>query len=267
MPPVDTFLQCFKFPENVGIAVLLVSETTFLASSQTGEEYGLRLYSFEGPTGTSTGEGPSPPTHIATFLFPPLVAGMGARIILKESCRGAFSSETDHRPFTTSKEAAMLSATFPTFGTSSSASGFRGAYKMLIHTSTFTSSQVAQLRFRSAQPENIQWASWGPKFTRLMPYTEEGVLFGYNIGYEGDQFNFNQLDIARDIHRAKTSTQDPRIRSTYLESFFDQDTPTTIPADGTFREDILTYLPFRWWHAQSPGCRLIPAEDWVYFTK
>lgn len=68
---------------------------------------------------------------------------------------------------------------------------------MFIHASAFTSSQSHQIRAQGVQPMIVPWASWGPKHTRFMPYTEEGVSFGYNVGYEGNQLNFNQLDIAR----------------------------------------------------------------------
>lgn len=229
-----------------------------------GDEYGLRLYSFEESTATGTPEIPSPPVHIATFLFPPLVADIGARITLKRFCRAAYSGEPYHQPFTTSKEAFMITAAFPpTF----SFEGELRRYSMFIQASTFTSPQVAQTRARNTQPESIQWASWGPKSTRLMPCTGMVVSFGCNVSCEGNQFNFNQLDIARDLHRAKTSSQDPRNQSMYLETFLDQNTPTTAPAGEIFREDVSTYLPFRRWHARSPGSSVIPAEDWVYVKK
>lgn len=141
--------------------------------------------------------------------------------------------------------------------------------RLFIHASTFTSSSfpVNQNEALDTSPVIVTWASWGPQSTRFMSYTEEETSFGYNVGYAGTQLNFNSLDIARDLHRARSSTQEPQDGSPCLRTIFGRDSPTTVLADGIFEEDIQTHLPFRCWGAQAPGCLVVPAEDWIYLVK
>ncbi len=138
---------------------------------------------------------------------------------------------------------------------------------MFIHPSAFASFEGNQTQVRGTQPVIIPWASWGPKFTRFMLDESfgTGTSFGYNAAYKDNQLNFNTLGIARDLHRARNLVlQDP---SSCPQAFFDQDTPTTVPAKQTFKDGIVTYLSYRWWGARSEGCIVVPLEDWVYFTK
>ncbi len=202
------------------------------------------------------GEPPSPPTHIATYLLPLTLSGLEPTIRPCGPKDGVYS-KAGQRPFATSEEASIISVDYDI--------GYQGGHKLFVHPSAFTSFLMNQTRAQSTLPVLIPWTSWGPELTRFMVAGSLQTFFGYNVAYTNNQLNFNLLDIARDLHRLRTSTQQDQ--SSCPQTFFDQDSPTTISANGSFKEDILTYLPYRWWGTPSEGSLVIPVEGWVYFTK
>lgn len=240
-----------------------VSETRFLVNTYGTGDCGLWLYSLEG---LST-ENARTPVHIATFLFPPLLPTTLAMTLLAESRREGYNSKTNRRPFTTAKGASIFVADLSCFSRPYSGRP-TVMYRMFIHPSAFSSRAMGRLEVEGSLPEVrvIPWASWGPTSTRLLDHTAGGTFFGYNVGYDGKQLNFNALDIVRDIHRARNSIRDLRDPPLHTPKVFDRHSPTTIPANGIFQEDVTTYLPYRSWDVRIPGCQVIPSEDWIHFA-
>ncbi len=249
---IDRFLQQMVFPESAGASVCLVSKGRMLISDRTSGEPSLRMYSFDEPTG----EHPSTPVHIATYLLPLPISGLDTGIVLWAPKHGTYS-KADQQPFTTAEGASIISADYYTV--------FKGTYKLYIHPSAFTSFLADQTLVQGTQPVFIPWASWGPKLTRFMLSENYETFFGYNVAYKNNQLSFNTLDIARDLHRARDSTQQDPLSCPH--TFFGRDSPTTVPANETFKEDIVTCLPYRRWSAPSEDYLVIPVESWIYFTK
>ncbi len=239
-------------PGSVDVSwACLVSQGQLLVSDRTPGGLSLQMYSFD----KSAGQHPSTLIHIASYLLPLTPPGLDPSIILQAPKRGTYN-KANQQPFTTAEGASIISADYYI--------GLQKTYKLYIHPSAFTSFLVDQTLVQDTRPVIIPWASWGPKLTRFMLSEGYETSFGYNVAYKNNQLNFNTLDITRDLHRARSSTlQDP---SSCPHTFFDEDTPTTVPADETFEEDILTYLPYRRWNAPSEGFVLPAENNWVYFS-
>ncbi len=232
-----------------------------MASTSGKGQCGLWMYSFE----ELAAEGPLTPIHIATYLFPPLLPNALAMTSLARSQGENYNGKTDRRPFTTAKGASIFIANFSCHIGPSSAMTTT-IHRMFIHPFAFDSLAISHLGVSGSLPKAIPWASWGPNSTRILDYVAVETCLGYNVGCEGNQLNFNTLDIARDLHRIRSPSQGPQELSSHPQKFFGRHSPTIIPANGIFQEDVTTYLPYRSWDVQIPGCQIIASEDWIHFV-
>lgn len=154
------------------------------------------MYSIEG----LAAESPHTPNHIATFLFPLLHNALTLPSIKSTGSRhgsgGYYNGKIDSpRPFTTARGASILIVDLEYLRSPSSV--LYQSYRMFIHPSAFRSHAMTHVEIPGTSaplPEVIPWASWGPRFTRLLDYETGEMLYGYNVGYYGKQYNFNALD-------------------------------------------------------------------------
>lgn len=251
--PLNWVLQRMAFPEDVGTSVCLVSETRLLVGGRDHEGLSLRLFSLEIPTE----EHPSTPIHIVTYRFPPTLPNIVPDITIWRPMN-RISRRLNQQPFTTAEGASVLSVNYAvshrTIG--------QHQFMLYIHPSAFASFLDHKASVQDAQPLTIPWVSWGPKLTRFMRSDSYETFFGYNVAFTNNQLNFNTLDIARDLQRTRSSIQQDQL--SYPHIFFDQGSPTTIPATEIFKEDIVTYLPYRWWGAPTEEYISHPIENnWV----
>lgn len=106
---------------------------------------------------------------------------------------------------------------------------------------------------------NIPWDAWGPKFTRLIPGSCTcSATYGWKISMEDGIYDFNQVDIARDLQRFGAAHWQHRDRSLIT-------TESTTFNHSKFIDEITTSLPYRFINLEIPeGSDVILGENMIF---
>lgn len=106
---------------------------------------------------------------------------------------------------------------------------------------------------------NIPWDAWGPKFTRLIPGSCTcSATYGWKISTEDGIYDFNQVDIARDLQRFGAVYWQHRDRSLIA-------TKSTTFHHSKFVDEITTSLPYRFINLNIPvGSEVILGENIIF---
>ena len=109
---------------------------------------------------------------------------------------------------------------------------------------------------------DIPWDAWGPKYSRLIRASRSSSMtYGWKIAMTEGIYDFNQPDIARDIHiKGKTYWQQ-RGRSTVVTEMSAFDHPI-------FTETVRTSLPYRLTKLHIPvGSSVILGERIIFWVR
>lgn len=201
-------------------------------------------------------ESPTPPTHIATFLFPE-TNFLSRRLIFMFSPPG----DNAYDP------SSCLFKEDPTQGYYLFSIDLGGGYRkfsVVVRESAFRVENVPSVP-HTGQPPRIPWPQWGPQHSRWFTHSELGVIqpllrYGSHMASPTRIIDLNPLRVARDAQRANAMGGSEEIK--FVK------TPSVIRRGSVFGEDIVSELSYGSYpYTVPPGRRVTAGDHWISWPR